>query len=454
MSDDWVMIICFGEVEISDARITGNVSQPESGPNTAELVIPNDLLMAATPDYQATVQIFACRGTERHARFAGYVDRVSLERGSTRINCVSQSQFASEVALGGFGYRNVNPLEVIWAMARFTGFAPEDITIEGWEPGPVETFEVATAIDGISIDEPVALGRVTLLPDGPVARLADGMQQAMLRSRYAEGPVWALVFPTARTLLEADAEGVREIDLALAWLSARTRYSSVALPGGRSPLSFRRHWTLSHVHQRDVVVARGLSTNRRWIRAQQGMPSRPELVLDEIDDLALPALPDELPVEVAVAVSAWHRAAEASDPVEATLALWEAIEFYASGTKVERLFTSSERKTIRENATKGLSADKKHRVEEVLERMLNQAPLMVRLREALKEDEVPCANGELSVLQRVLKKRSDLHGRSREAPSESDLRYAVALVNRMLVYRVARSNEANEGRHAENAEWE
>jgi hypothetical protein len=48
------------------------------------------------------------------------------------------------------------------------------------------------------------------------------------------------------------------------------------------------------------------------------------------------------------------------------------------------------------------------------------------------------------VLRRVRKKRNDLHGRSREAPADTDLRYALALVNRMLVYRIARLNEADE----------
>jgi hypothetical protein len=444
-SDNWGVIVRFGEVEISGARIIGNVSQPNSGPNTIELVIPNDLLIAAKPDYQAMVRIFACRGAERYAMFTGYVDRVSLEDGSTRISCVSQSQFASEVALGGFGYRDVDPLEIVWAMVRFTGFAPEDITIEGWAPGPAETFEVSAAIEGLTLDEPVALGRVTLVPDDGIAsRLADDMQPATLRTRYAEGPVWALVFRTARTLLEADTEGTREIDLALAWLTARTRYSSVVLPGGELPLSFGRHWTLSHVQQRDVVVARGLTTNRKWIRAQRHLPSSPKLTLEEIDDLEAPALPPDVPVEVSVAISAWRRAVGTSDPVEAVVALWEAIEFYASGTKVEKLFAPSELRTIRDNATEGLSDPKKYRVEHVLG-MLNQAPLMVRLQEALEEDGVPYTEEELDVLRRVLSKRSDLHGRSREAPPESDLRYAVAIVNRMLVHRVARSNESDEG---------
>jgi hypothetical protein len=64
--------------------------------------------------------------------------------------------------------------------------------------------------------------------------------------------------------------------------------------------------------------------------------------------------------------------------------------------------------------------------------------LMMKLRKALEDNEVPHTENEVQLLTRVRKKRNDLvHGRSREAPSEVDVRYAVAFVNRMLVYRIA-----------------
>lgn len=58
-----------------------------------------------------------------------------------------------------------------------------------------------------------------------------------------------------------------------------------------------------------------------------------------------------------------------------------------------------------------------------------------------EEDGVPYKEEELSVLQKVRRARNDLvHGRSREAPSEADLKYAVAVAKRMLLYRVTRLN--------------
>lgn len=108
---------------------------------------------------------------------------------------------------------------------------------------------------------------------------------------------------------------------------------------GGSPHAFRRHWTLSRVSLRDVVVVRGLSSNRRWLRALRNIPLKPQLAVGEIEGLEAPAFPSEVPMQVAVAISAWQRAVKADDPVEALVALWEAIEFYVSGTKSEQLFT-------------------------------------------------------------------------------------------------------------------
>ena len=104
-----------------------------------------------------------------------------------------------------------------------------------------------------------------------------------------------------------------------------------------------------------------------------------------------------------MAISAWRRAAEASDPVEAVVTLWEAIEFYASGAKIKKVFTRSELRTICGNATEGLSGVKKDRVESVLLGMLNQGSLMARLQETLEEDGVPYIGEELDVLRRILK---------------------------------------------------
>lgn len=116
--------------------------------------------------------------------------------------------------------------------------------------------------------------------------------------------------------------------------------------------------------------------------------------------LSLPALPAELPVQVSEAISAWRRAAEERDPLAAVVALWESVEFYASGARARKIFDKPLLKTIRERAIEGLEGEQLERVRDILAR-LNEPPLMVRLRAALDEDEVPYREEELSMLQKI-----------------------------------------------------
>jgi hypothetical protein len=439
----------FGDTEIVGAGVEGKVRNVINDAAYAQVVIPNELLANADPDYLAAVEVFAVHGTRRTTLFTGFVDRVLPEGDKTRMDLVTQTQSMKETATGGLGLRQVDAREMMWALSVLGGYAEDKVEVEGWEPGPLEVFEVATAVDGILADVPATFGSVTLHPEGPVATLADGLGPEELRERYTGAPAWALVLKTARTLYEAEAAGIRDIDLALAWLTAKAQYSGVSLPG-RPPRGFRREWTSSRVSRRNVVVARGTATGRQWLRAIETITARPQLALGDMEDLSIPALPAELPVQVSEAISAWRRAAEERDPLSAVIALWESVEFYASGATARKIFEKPALKTVRENATAGLEGEQLKRVQDVLAR-LNEPPLMVRLKAALEEDGVPHKEEELSVLQKVRRARNDLvHGRSREPPSEADLKYAVAVVNRMLLYRIARLNtsatEAQQGR--------
>lgn len=102
------------------------------------------------------------------------------------------------------------------------------------------------------------------------------------------------------------------------------------------------------------------------------------------------------------------------------------------------MFSKSERKDIRIRATEGLQGEKLQRVKQVLD-MLNNPSLMMNLRLALKEDGVPYTEDEFALLVKVRDTRNKfVHGKSPDVPSQDDVRRAIALVNRMLVYRVYR----------------
>lgn len=432
-------IVVFGETELDEGVVTATTLMAMNNVSSAEVVIINQELIGAKVDYQATVRLFLVTDSQHEILFTGIVDEVTPGENETGIRLVSGLQLLDEVGIGGLGIgAGVGFLEAAWSVLRTAGIPEDKIAIEDFQPGPLEVFEVATALDGIEIDDPTSLGGVRLLSAGPVSRLADGLGPDELRESYVGASAWALTLQNARTIFEAESEGLKTIDGMLAWLTTLAHYSAAALPGG-SPRRFRRAWTRSRMLRRDVVVVRGVATGRRWLRAPTDIPHRPTLALREIEDLESIPLPSTLSDQTREALVAWRRAAEEPDPLAAVVALWEAVEFYAAGAKASeaKMFSKSERKAIRDTATRGLQGDKLERVKEVLA-MLNEPSLMVRLRAALKEDQVPYTEEEFLLLRRVREARNDfVHGRSREAPSQDEVRYANAIVNRMLVYRIS-----------------
>lgn len=428
-------IVQFGDVEIDEGIVSCQVNLPTGKPNTAEVEISDEVLVAANPDYQAEARVLYSINGERFVRFTGFVVTVEPRDGETLVSMASGLLKMEEQMLGGLAFSGVGAGEVLWSMLRSTGRDPAVIDIEGFEPGPLEVFEVATTLDGVTVDESTPLGEVSLLPSGPVSRVADGQKE--LEERYAGGSAWAFVLVTARTLFDAEAEGLRLIDASLAWLAARTRYSGAVLPGGTTR-RFRRDWTRARVYRRDVVFTRGVSTGRWWLRHPYGIADRPNLALPEVNDIDRLPLPPNLSPQMREAFSAWRRAAEETDPLAAVVALWECAEFYVSGVSVDDLFTKAERKAVRKKAIEGLQGEQLQKVRDVMG-WLNEAPLMTRLREALKQDGVPYGEGELALLKKLRKIRNDfVHGRSRELPSEVDLRHATAVVNRILMHGVAK----------------
>ena len=182
---EFMVIVRFGNVEISDDIVSCNTNHPVNAPNTAEVVISDDRLLDAKPDYQSEVQVLFRIDGETHVDFTGFVMTVEPQGGQTLITMASSLQETREQMTGGLAFGGVGALEIIWALMRVSGRESHMINIEGYEPGPLEVFEVATALDGITVEEPTELGEVRLLPSGAVARMAHGQQD--LEERYAGG---------------------------------------------------------------------------------------------------------------------------------------------------------------------------------------------------------------------------------------------------------------------------
>ncbi len=430
----------FGEFDVQQGVLS--VSIERAGPNNegvsgASVLVSKDAITSAIVDFRTQVQIL---DDQLQPQFSGTVDEAIVKGDTVEIRLVTTLTLLDEMKMGGLGIgAGTHFLDAAWSILRSSGISEDRIDIEGFVPGPLEVFEVVVPLDGVSLSESVSLGNVKLTPNASVHGLVGTLGPDELRTAYQSASCWAITLQNARTLFEAETSGLQAIDASLAWLAVFSRYSFPFLPGSRAR-DFKRSLTRSRVTRRNVVIVHGVATGRKWLRAPTDIANDPSVSISELDYLAAMSIPLSFYPDIQQSILAWHRSADDSNLLTAIVALWESIEFYASGhtAATPATFTKSERRAIRLRAVEGLDQAKADRVEQVLA-MLNQPSLLSNLRSALKVDHVPHTDQEIDLLERIRKVRNDLvHGRSATLPDRGDVEISLGFVNRMIVHRVAR----------------
>jgi hypothetical protein len=119
--------------------------------------------------------------------FTGIIDTMTPTGSVTNIKLITSLQLLRDLSSGGLGMDNeAVSVEAAWSLLRFCGIDAEQNDFEGFEPGPSETFEVATSLDGIELTQTIGLGEVLLLPPGIWSRLTDGLGPDELWQAFAE----------------------------------------------------------------------------------------------------------------------------------------------------------------------------------------------------------------------------------------------------------------------------
>jgi hypothetical protein len=135
------------------------------------------------------------------------------------------------------------------------------------------------------------------------------------------------------------------------------------------------------------------------------------------------------------AVREWRSAADASDDFQKIAHLWRAVECYSARSIPDDLFGRRERQLIRGAvaAVESWTNDQAARLD-TISQMLNNPPLMVRLRLALKSDGISITDGEFDSLAATRPFRNALeHGRVLSPLQHRALDTAVAVMNYILV---------------------
>jgi hypothetical protein len=437
-------LVFFGEVSAGSALIDGSAKEGLNDLPNARLELDAGLIGSEPIDYWSQVSFGSQRGEFVDEKFEGVVQRGMVEGQRIRLDCEGAAALTEHMT-GGMVTAHIMPAELIESMIAQSGWEGElRLSEEAGEPPKEEEFEVIVPLQGLGLREEVSIGGTTMIPVSAmgtaVAALdldTDSETGAELAGEFHRGSAYAVARVTTDKPHLAEDKGLAEIDTAIAWLVVRGRYGLAKLPDG-TPQEFSRQERLYGLRRGSVVLVRGVSTARQWLRRPDRIRNEQDSELSGQSSLALPRLPSELSVGDRQALLALRAAAAETDPFAQVQALWQAIESYVAGTKCQPVFDPEELEVIRD----ALPANLTELQSDTLGRAiagLNDPPLRVKLDQRIRQEGVPFTEDELDLLKRLRDARNAaVHGRSRgKPPSRDEIHHGIAIVSRMLVYRIA-----------------
>jgi len=436
-------IVRFGDVDIASSAEAINTREGLDVLPEAQL----RLKLSTTPDsadYLAPVVIAMREGGLEHELFQGSVLTAVLEGEYAVLKCAG-GQLLVESLMGRFAAAFMTAPEIAHMAARAAGLDEDRIVIPALEDLPLQTFEVLTGLEGIEIDTPIQLGSVRLLPAGtaePLAAHIDTGEETDLVEEFLGARAYALSLVTETVAYRAESDALAEIDWALAWLSVHLRYGLVRLPDGRAQ-PFSRVAARAQPRRGPLVGGRALQTGGRWIHAAS---SQAALTVAGQDALQSSAIPNSPSSSLRQAVLAARRAADDLDPIQRIGALWEAIEFLVRGIGAPTPLARAQRKALRLKLIDVLPPEHHERVDRLIA-LINEAPLMDKLRLLIERDSIPFSAGDFELLKSLREVRNEaLHGGDPTAgPKPEELEHAVALLSRIIFHTAERTARGDGG---------
>jgi hypothetical protein len=435
--------IAIGSVDVTTASENARTTTAVNEMPHAQVTLAADLLGSAPVDYWSAVTFDAISEGTGERLFAGAVQR-AFGGEELALDCEGAVELA-EQNRGSLVAAGIEAAELITTIMRQIGLPDETISLARPEqPAQIwERFEVFVPVRGLVVSHRVRIGRTEIVP------VAEGLEplQALnltpahvqpLADEYRNGTAYALASVNADALDTAEEQGFAAVETTMAWLVARQRYGFLRLPDG-TPQAFSRERAMHSARYGSVVLVRGETTRRQWLRWVQdaGHPTAMELTAES--DVMHPVLPEDLDLADVRALRALMRAVNEPGLQQQVQALSEALEAYAAGVQVPQLFSRAEREKLRDLAPAWMSLEQKGKFETAVDSM-NTPPFGVRLSERLGRDGVPLTLEERELLFGKLRSaRNDVaHGRAVEVPPTRDeVLRGISLVGRALLFSIA-----------------
>ena len=363
--------------------------------------------------------------------FSGWVTKAEPADGRVRIECRS-GPWLDEGVLRGWTVR-AHADEQFWSLARIAGVPGGRINMSPPASWSVEGFAIVVPLDGVMASDDVIVGDVGFTSrQAEIERMLDFASEED-RTEFLNADAWAVLAVESARLFDAEYIGLQLIEAALDRITLDWHYASIGLPDGRAR-PYSRSLTLTAPARRPVAAVTSRS-GRAWLRSLRGMRYDSQAPRPRETALRLPSPLRN--IEFELALGAWRRALTTRDTVTASVALWEALEFYVAGIQVPPTFEPA---LIDDVVARASAADltkaQSQRVIDVLRQFLNQPPVTARFRAALELSGIPFTDAEMTVMSKVRRPRTEAqHGkRPWKGLAEEDLELARGFVARVLAY--------------------
>jgi hypothetical protein len=365
------MRLTLGATDVSLAIRGGTVSESIDSRGALRVTLDPDAFPADPVDYLTRLK--AGFGSDLDtSRFAGHASTVTVRDDGLLELEAAGAQVLVETVPGHFERLDMSPAEMVYAIARSAGMAHDELFIPALDELPQEIFEVVTAVHGATVSERLAVAGVTLVPPGAVLeQIAELGFDAP--EEFGEAEAFALSLQTARLAYEAEEAGLRQIDVALDWLTTRLRYAVATFPDGELQ-PFDRAQRRALPRRSGLVVVRGLMTGRRWLRAAASGAKTTTAEFSGEDRLINRLRDDPTPSE-RLALAACRRAAADPDPLARVQAIWEAVEFIVAGVRTPRRWAPEDVQLILDGLPSTLPPALLTRARDAISQ-LHQVPLM------------------------------------------------------------------------------
>lgn len=428
--------ICFGG-RCLDAILTSEASDA-LGSRSIELHVAESELHRDPPDLTVPFQVYDLPMEQppdpEGARFGGYVMDLEPAEGSWWAIRSNNLAHLRELRTGGITSKRMAPMELMWTTMRGAGYPPDRLRFHGWNP-PTERMIVVVPVEGAEPVGEMDTGTFGLTVDPSVPKLFEDLHHDELMAPFVATGFWAVGAVTSATMFEAEQAAVQEFVRILDRLAVAARYALAELPTGEVR-PFRRAHQLEQIRLRPIAGVKGLGSGRMYVRGTE-QPRADERVGPSVLT-GVGAYIGTSHRRLDHAISAWRRATSEDDPSVAAALLSEAIEAYTAGVKVPKLFSDEDLGALRKALPSGLSVLKSERVGKLID-ALNEPPVLMRLREALRRDKVIYTEEEFRLLVTIRGLRNKIvHGQARKLPSEEQMSQALSVVNRMLLFRMRR----------------